>query len=164
MMEKSKHPKSSEKGRQSLSSRKGDKDRRNSLGDRSGMSSDLSDKKKSTVDRIIKVLDKGGRKREPNGKRKHKRKPFYNIVDYATRDGFHKDFLKDLSVGGVFIETNFPFSVGQDISMIFTPLKAQKKIKIVGKIIRLGEDGIGVKFSMTDEKQERMLISFLDTL
>ncbi len=163
-MEKSKNPKTSDEGKQRLSSRKGDKDRRNGIGDRSGMSSDLSNKKKGTVDRIIKVLDKGGRKRVPNGKREHTRKPFYNIVDYATQNSFHKDFLKDLSVGGVFIETHFPFSVGQDISLTFTLLKAQKQIKIGGKIVRLSENGIGVKFSMTNEKQERMLTSFLDTL
>ena len=152
------------KEKKSLTNRRSDKDRRSETGNRTGMYSNMSEGKKGTINKILNVLDNEGRQRMPDGKRKHARKPLYNIVDYATRDGFHKDFLKDLSVGGVFIETNFAFSIGQGVLLTFPLLKAQKQIKINGEIVRINKDGIGVKFGKTNEEQETMLISFLDTL
>ena len=37
-------------------------------------------------------------------KRKHERKPFVETVDYTTASGTYRDFIKDISDEGVFIE------------------------------------------------------------
>ena len=51
--------------------------------------------------RLLKILDKW----ENEGSRKHARKPWVIPIEYATDDHAFKDVLKDISKGGVFIET-----------------------------------------------------------
>ncbi|MCK4729173.1 MAG: hypothetical protein KAT27_09635, partial [Desulfobacterales bacterium] len=46
-------------------------------------------------------------------RRKHPRKGCFMAVDYADRDRAFKNFIKNISAGGVFIQTHMPFSVGQ---------------------------------------------------
>ncbi len=48
--------------------------------------------------------------------------------------------IKNISKGGVFTETKGTFSVGQDISFYFG------KENIIGTIVRVEPQGIGVKF------------------
>ena len=59
------------------------------------------------------------RERVAKGDRVHPRKAFFSLVHYATQDTVYKDFIKDISEGGVFIETSVPFTVGQVISLTF---------------------------------------------
>ena len=94
-------------------------------------------------------------------KRKHERKPFLTTVDYSTDSGSYRDFIKDISVGGVFIETGTSFLVGKVISMTFLLPEHEKKIKIQGEIIRIDEKGIGVKFKTT-QVQKEIIKSFVD--
>jgi Tfp pilus assembly protein PilZ len=97
------------------------------------------------------------------GKRKHYRKPFFTAVDYATQDGVYKDFIKNISAGGVFIETCMPLTVGQEISLTF-PTPNQQHIKIIGEIVRISDQGIGVKFKIANEEQETMIKALLEMI
>jgi Tfp pilus assembly protein PilZ len=94
-------------------------------------------------------------------KRKHKRKPFPSTLDYSTESGVHRDFVKDISVEGVFIETRTPFSVGEALSMTFLLPEHKKKIKMQGEIVRIDENGIGVQFKTT-QVQKEIIKSFVD--
>ncbi len=96
-----------------------------------------------------------------SGRRKHPRVPVVTVVDYATRNGAYKDFIRNISAGGVFIETRMPFSVGEEVALTFTLPKQEKHIKIKGKIVRSTDRGIGVRFLMAGEEEEEMLESFL---
>lgn len=103
-------------------------------------------------------------KKQSGEKRKYPRKPYFMAVDYATEDRAYKDFIKDIGMGGVFIRTRIPFSVGQEVSLSF-PLPDQKRhIKISGEIVRAGEQGIGVKFKMNQKDQETEIQSLLGML
>ena len=93
--------------------------------------------------------------------RKHERKPFLTMLDYSTESGSYRDFIKDISIGGVFIETRTPFSFGEVILMTFLLPEYEKKIKIHGEIVRIEEQGIGVKFK-TSQVQKEIIKSFLD--
>jgi Tfp pilus assembly protein PilZ len=89
---------------------------------------------------------------EDNGikKRKHHRKLYFMEVDYATSDRAYKDFIRDISEGGVFIETRRRFSVGEEILMsLFFPNRSQRLI--TGEIVRMTPDGIGVKFKRNSQ-------------
>ena len=88
------------------------------------------------------------------GKREHYRKPFFTVVDFTTRGHAFKDFIKNISPGGVFIETSIPFSVGQELSLTFALPNCQKHIKITGEVVRITPQGIGVKFGMLKQQQE----------
>jgi Tfp pilus assembly protein PilZ len=94
-------------------------------------------------------------------KRKHERKPFVTTLDYSTDSGSYRDYIKDISVGGLFIETGTSFSVGEETSMTLLLPEYEKKIKIQGEIVRIEEQGIGVKFK-TSQVQKEIIKSFVD--
>jgi uncharacterized protein (TIGR02266 family) len=98
------------------------------------------------------------------GRRKHARKPFLMAVDYSTQDHVYKDFIQDISTGGVFIQTHMPFSVGQEVSLTFPLPNYQKHIKIVGEVVRSSPQGVGVKFKMADKDQAAMITSLLESM
>ncbi|MBW1802777.1 MAG: PilZ domain-containing protein [Deltaproteobacteria bacterium] len=93
--------------------------------------------------------------------RKHERKPFFTTLDYSTESGSYRDFIKDISMEGVFIETRIPFSVGEVLSMTFLLPEHEKKVKIHGEIVRIDEQGIGVKFK-SSQVQKEIIKSFVD--
>ena len=98
------------------------------------------------------------------GRRKHEREPFFMAVDYSTKDRFYKDYIQDISAGGVFIETRIPFRAGQEVSLTFPLPNYQKYIKIMGEVARVTTRGIGVKFKTVDQDQEVMIKSLLQRL
>ena len=96
------------------------------------------------------------------GKRAHVRKPFFMVVDYATEDGNYRDFIQDISMGGLFIETSIPFLVGKEISLTFPLPSISKHIKIAGEIVRVTDQGIGIKFIIGDQEQTDMIKTLLE--
>lgn len=98
------------------------------------------------------------------GRRKHVRKPFLMAVDYSTQDHVYKDFIQDISSGGVFIQTHMPFTVGQEVSLTFPLPSFQKHVKVVGEVVRSTPQGVGVKFKMADKDQEAMITSLLEPI
>jgi Tfp pilus assembly protein PilZ len=80
-------------------------------------------------------------------RREHTRESCFLAVDYGTRDGVFKDFITNMSAGGVFIETRMPFAVGQEVTLTFSSSNYEDPVKITGKIAWGGPRGIGVKFS-----------------
>jgi len=98
------------------------------------------------------------------GRRKHVRKPFLMAVDYSTQDHVYKDFIQDISSGGVFIQTHMPFTVGQEVSLTFPLPNYQKHIKVIGEVVRSTPQGVGVKFKMADKDQEAMITSLLEPI
>ena len=98
------------------------------------------------------------------GRRKHVRKPFLMAVDYSTQDHVYKDFIQDISSGGVFIQTHMPFTVGQEVSLTFPLPSFQKHVKVIGEVVRSTPQGVGVKFKMADKDQEAMITSLLEPI
>ena len=97
-------------------------------------------------------------------KREHSRKSFLTVVDYAIQDAAYKDFIQNISIGGVFIQTSTPFAIGQEVSLTFPLSHSQKHLKIVGEVVRNSEQGIGVKFKVTSQDQEDTIKTLLETL
>jgi len=48
-----------------------------------------------------------------------------------------------------------PFSIGQEVSPTF---------KIIGKVVRVSPQGIGVKFQTLDQDQQRIVTSLLEMI
>lgn len=82
-------------------------------------------------------------------KRRHKRMPLFLAIDYKVGDRVIRDFIDDLSIGGVFIETRQRFSVGQEVTMTFTLPRSKRHYKVGGKVIRVERMGIAVRFRET---------------
>ena len=57
---------------------------------------------------------------KPQDRRTHPRRSCSMPVDCATGDQSFKGFIKDISTGGVFIETHGDLTVGKDITLTFS--------------------------------------------
>jgi len=79
-------------------------------------------------------------------------------VDYADKKRVYRDFIQDLSKGGVFIETREPLTIGEQISMTFAMPETQNHFKVSGKIVRAAKEGIGIKFDNKLSKYQEEII------
>jgi len=82
-------------------------------------------------------------------KRKHPRKRVLHLIDCSSQNYAFTDFIQNISAGGLFVETNFPIFINQELYMIFTPPATEGSIKITGKIVRVDPKGFAVKFDET---------------
>jgi len=98
------------------------------------------------------------------GRRKHEREPFFMVADYSAEDRVYRDYIQNVSAGGVFIETSMPFTSGQEVSLAFPLPNYKKYIKIIGEVARVTPHGIGVVFKMVNQEQETMVKSLLEWL
>ncbi len=73
--------------------------------------------------------------------------PCLIAVDYSACNRLYHDFIQDLSRGGVFIETREPLEIGETMALTFTMPGSQNHFKMRGKIVRMGEGGLGVQFN-----------------
>lgn len=92
------------------------------------------------------------KKTHPKDKRKHPRKTTLISVECATESVSFTDTILDISNGGVFIETDAPFDIGQEIMMNFSPAESENPITVRGEVVRVDSNGVGVKFINGDVK------------
>ncbi len=96
--------------------------------------------------KLLKSLDKTG----VQGSRQHARATLKNpwIVQVNPNEDKKSDidYIDDISRCGMFIKTSSSFFVGQNISIKFQTPTSKKLFQIMGKIVRLQNNGIGVKF------------------
>ncbi|MDY6838236.1 MAG: PilZ domain-containing protein [Thermodesulfobacteriota bacterium] len=90
-------------------------------------------------------------------RRKTDRKPFSLSVQYATEHEILTDFPRDISSGGMFIETSASLPVGQQITLTLTPPNEGKTIKAAAEVVWTGPGGVGVRFTAMSKELERMI-------
>ena len=83
-------------------------------------------------------------------------------VDYSDSDRFFKDYIQDISSGGVFIKTREPFSIGEEIMLSLSLSNDKNAFRIPAEVVRTSEEGIGVKFKIQSQVQEDIITSFVD--
>ncbi len=79
-------------------------------------------------------------------KREHTRKSTLIYVDCTDKKSTFTDFIQNISAGGLFIETNIPSFINQELSMTFTLPNTEDPLEIKGKVVRSDSKGIAVKF------------------
>jgi Tfp pilus assembly protein PilZ len=119
--------------------------------------------KRMSEDEQLALLKELG-ERFSKGRRKHEREPFFMVADYSTEDRVYRDYIQNVSAGGVFIETHMPFTYGQEVSLAFPLPNYKKYIKIIGQVARVTPQGIGVVFKMVNQEQETIVKSLLEWL
>lgn len=92
------------------------------------------------------------RRKDIENMRKHPRKPDLIPVECSTHDVCFTNFINDISDGGVYIKTNAPFYVGQEIQLDFALPETRNAIAVVGEVVRVDAQGIGVKFTNVGAK------------
>ncbi|MBW1899337.1 MAG: PilZ domain-containing protein, partial [Deltaproteobacteria bacterium] len=98
---------------------------------------------------------------DENGERSHSRKPCLITVDYSSQDRFFRDFIQDISAGGIFIETRELFNEGLDIGLTFSIPNSQIPFRISGEIVRTTSRGVAVKFKNVTTYQQEILRSLV---
>ena len=84
-------------------------------------------------------------KKEAEEKRKHPRRKTFIHVDCLGETCAFTDFIQNISDSGLYIETQMPLFVNQELSMSFFTTASENPIKIIGKIVRIDSKGIGVQ-------------------
>ena len=77
-------------------------------------------------------------------KRRYPRRTCFIAADYVIEDRVYRDFVRNISEGGAFIDTRGAFYVGQEVSLAL-PFPVSLK-RITGKVAWVGHQGIGVSF------------------
>jgi hypothetical protein len=78
------------------------------------------------------------------------RKPLRLPVIYGLGEHTYRNYIKDISLGGVFISTRNAFQAGQQIRLLFSNGDKTSSVKMLGKIARATPEGIGVEFLSPD--------------
>jgi len=71
-----------------------------------------------------------------------------HAVGYAIQDVSYIDYIQDINAWGVFIQSDQQVPVGESILMTIPLLSNETSIKVVGKVVWSGPEGMGVRFDM----------------
>ena len=98
------------------------------------------------------------------GRRRYDRKSYFMVIDYALKNRAYRDFIQDISAGGIFIESRNNFPVGQLISMTFPIPGDFRQVKVKGLIVRKTSNGMGVTFYPPSRRTSLRLKPFVELL
>jgi len=90
---------------------------------------------------LIKLLEWGRR-----DLRKHGRKHCKRSATIAVGDNRYGGIAKNISEGGMFIETPTTVSVGEEMSLLISFFSFEDPVSITGKVVRTEPLGVAVKF------------------
>ncbi|MGA7144053.1 MAG: PilZ domain-containing protein [Desulfobacterales bacterium] len=83
-----------------------------------------------------------------NEKRNHARRSTLIDITYSSdKRRVFEDFVRNISAGGLYIETSLVSELGQQLNMTFSHPESGHPIKVAGKIVRVDSEGIGVRFN-----------------
>jgi hypothetical protein len=98
---------------------------------------------------LSRLLENWGKKDQ----RKHPRTPCSIMTEYMIDDRVYKDKIKNISLGGAFIQSRKAFPAGLEISQSFFFPNFEIPIQSKSKIVWTGPDGFGVKFNIIENEK-----------
>jgi uncharacterized protein (TIGR02266 family) len=107
-------------------------------------------------------------------RRAHARVGASIVVRIANADGTFDEFItKDVSMGGVFVHTDRPRSLGEQLDLLICFTDGLEEVAVLGQVARIvgfedggipGPKGMGIRFIIVEPKQKEQLEQFLDSL
>jgi Tfp pilus assembly protein PilZ len=94
--------------------------------------------------------------------RQNARKPCLIKAKYKVQDHDHKNYILDISIGGVFIEADTRFPVGRELFVNFSLPNHPQPISFAGEIVWSTARGFGVKFNKVSAFQGEILKTFIE--
>jgi len=85
-------------------------------------------------------------------------------VSYASYDRVYSNTIKNISQKGVFIETQRPLFVGEELTLSFSITGFGTPLKIKGEIVQVSRSGIGVEFKNMSPYIKEMLGTLLERM
>jgi len=89
--------------------------------------------------------------------RKHDRFECLVAVDYNVSDWTYQCFLRDISMGGAYIETEQSVKDGQKIILTLSSPDPERSCAITGQVVRRDKKGIGVQFEEISLQQKKVI-------
>ncbi|KKK93899.1 hypothetical protein LCGC14_2688280 [marine sediment metagenome] len=96
--------------------------------------------------------------------RKYERSQFVISVDYETLDEVFKDYIRDISPSGIFMESEETFTLGEEIVLSINFSDSGNPFRIPTEVARTTSEGIGLKFKFKSQVQEAIITSLIDNL
>jgi len=78
--------------------------------------------------------------------RRFTRKPFRRATIFACQNRYYAGLTKNISKGGIFIETRNLFAIGQIITLVISRTKIEKGVMLKGEVVHMRPEGFGLKF------------------
>jgi len=106
-------------------------------------------------------------------RRKHPRFPLVIRVSHVLDNHYQYYYSRDLSFGGMFLETRSPYKVGAKVELDFSLPERRTRVRVKGEVVRVIEadvsnpdqtPGMGVAFSYVDPESREEFESFLAEL
>ena len=112
---------------------------------RSRLSKIISSMSEIELQKLLKGLEKWQASSRVS-KRKHPRKDASIYAFLEADDISFNDFIKNVSSGGLYIETEAPLSVNKELFIRFLHPDTGSLTRITGKIVRVDAKGFGIQF------------------
>ncbi len=93
--------------------------------------------------------------------RENLRKPCLINASYSVQDRKFQSYILDISIGGVFIETDTKFPIGKELLLKFSLPDQPQSFTFKGKIAWNNAKGFGLKFENVSVLQGESLSSFI---
>ena len=94
--------------------------------------------------------------------RGHTRKACLISVDFSFQNGSFKGHILDISLVGVFIETDELLPVEEKIKVAFSLPNHKKPLTLTCMVAWIGQNGIGVSFNKLTKHHEKIIKSFVE--
>jgi len=103
-------------------------------------------------------------------KRKEPRVPVRIRIQYETADRFFEDYIRNLSLGGIFIETEKPLPVDTKLKIQLSLPEMEEPLIVDGVVVHTlhvgqhtepPESGMGIRFSALDNESKQVLDGYL---
>lgn len=89
-------------------------------------------------------------------KRRFQRLDCLVAIRYKAKGQNFSADLRNISEGGVYLQTSRAFSVGEELTLELQPQGREEKV--VGDVVWIGPEGIGLKFKVTDRSLIQKLV------
>jgi Tfp pilus assembly protein PilZ len=95
--------------------------------------------------------------------REYPRLDCFLLADFAADGKAYRGIIRDISAGGVFIETSEEIKKGQHLALCYTlsESNATLPIKIKGRVTRVFPNGIGVQYENITQYQQDIINSLI---
>ena len=120
---------------------------------------DLSDNQRLV---LMKQLEQITSKSTGYDRRKHSRKDCLINAKISVANRILTCFILDISLYGAYIDTDDGIVTGQSAKLMFSSPNTREQLILSGKIIRTDNQGAGIKFSHSNDKQLNLIRSFTE--
>jgi CheY-like chemotaxis protein len=92
----------------------------------------------------------------PN-QRRHDRFDCLVAVDYDTNDWTYQSLLRDISLGGAYVETTKPMTESQRIILTLSTHRPERTCTVKGVVVRRDARGVGIQFDELTLQQRQVI-------